>query len=89
MQVVLFVKTKLHLLVRNTWKYFGRRNGLGSKMLRDADVINGKMIQSVLLSWDICVPKSHCAMQNCTVKSPGKNEFGAHHSKTSSVTHKK
>lgn len=43
-----FVKVKLHLLVASSWKYFGKRNGLARKILRDADV-NGKMIESVLL----------------------------------------
>lgn len=35
-----FCLLKLHFLVLNTWKYFGRRNGLASKVLREADVIN-------------------------------------------------
>lgn len=39
---------KLHLLVTSSWKYFGKRNGLVSKMPGDADV-NGEMILTVLL----------------------------------------
>lgn len=34
--------------VTSSWKYFGKRNGLASKMPGDADV-NGKMILTVLL----------------------------------------
>lgn len=50
-------------------------------MLRGADVINGKMVQLVLLSRDICVPESPCALPNCTVKPHGKNGVGTHDEK--------
>lgn len=33
---------KSHLLVTNTWKYFGGRHDLAGKMLRDAEVITGR-----------------------------------------------
>lgn len=44
LSVALFDQIKLHLLATDSWKYFGRRKGLASPMLRDADA-NGKMTQ--------------------------------------------
>lgn len=46
-------------------------------------------VQSVL-PHDICVPKNHCVMKDCAIKSielMGEWEVGVEHSKTLSVIH--